>query len=231
MKKLFTSCLITGAALFAISSSAQDSAGADKPELRVVELFTSQGCSSCPPSNDLITQWSGDDSVLALTYSVDYWDYLGWRDSFADPKFTALQRSYSKAIGHGRVYTPQIIINGELDKPRFTTEKVLSVSLNDKRPAISLGQSGQVTIGDFPIDANAHIRLVSFTPGVQDVSIQRGENGGRTLALTNVVTAISDPQPYTGAALSLDAPQDTAFAVIIQKENYGPIIAAAQFTP
>ena len=231
MKKLFTLCLIASSALFAVSSTAQDSAPQLGQDLRVVELFTSQGCSSCPPSNDLVTTWSEDDSVLALTYSVDYWDYLGWRDSFADPKFTALQRSYSKAIGHGRVYTPQIIINGKLDKPRFTKDQVQSVSLTDERPAISLGQSGQVTIGDFPIDAAAQIRVVSFTPGTQDVSIQRGENGGRTLALTNVVTAISDPQPYTGSALSLDAPQDTAFAVIVQKENYGPIIAAAQFTP
>lgn len=201
------------------------------PDLRVVELFTSQGCSSCPPSNALITDWAQEDGVLALTYSVDYWDYLGWRDSFADPKFTARQRAYAKAIGHGRVYTPQIVINGSVDQARFATREVMKKSLPTSRPAITRGTDGKISIAASDAAEPAQVSIVRYTPGTQQVDVKRGENGGRTLPLTNVVTDIIDGGVYSGVPLTLDVPQDGAFAVIIQGEGNGPIKAAANFTP
>jgi len=144
-------------AIVPLSAALSPAAFAGTQPSQIVELFTSQGCSSCPPSNALVNDWSADDDILALTYSVEYWDYLGWKDTFADPKFSARQRAYAQAIGHGRVYTPQMVINGQPANP--------------------------------DVESPAAVRLVTYTPGAQSVKVMRGENGGRTLTLSNVVAA------------------------------------------
>jgi len=88
----------------------------------VVELFTSQGCSSCPPANEFVGRLSEDENILVLTYGVTYWDYLGWKDTFGDPAFTQRQREYGQAFGIGNVYTPQIVLNGSAHSPQSRTD-------------------------------------------------------------------------------------------------------------
>ncbi|HYP10564.1 MAG TPA: DUF1223 domain-containing protein, partial [Xanthobacteraceae bacterium] len=97
---------------FAIASVAAAQAGETRA---VLELFTSQGCSSCPPADRLVGQFANDPSVVALSVPIDYWDYLGWRDTLANPAHSARQRAYARARGDGQVYTPQIVVNGSAD--------------------------------------------------------------------------------------------------------------------
>lgn len=197
---------------------------------QVVELFTSQGCSSCPPSNALVNDWARRDDVLALTYSVEYWDYLGWKDTFADPKFTARQRAYANAIGHGRVYTPQMVINGARDKFRFSRAQIKNVTLADGILPITFGDEEIIVPGNNDIKTPCTVRLVRFIPGQQTVDVKRGENGGKALTLTNVVTDVQVLGNWPGeeSRFALPARSDNeAFAVLVQQDDDGPIISAA----
>lgn len=199
--------------------------------VQVVELFTSQGCSSCPPSNALVNDWSAQDSILALTYSVDYWDYLGWKDTFADPKFSNRQRAYSKALGHGRVYTPQMVINGERDKFRYARSQIKNVNLPEADLNMTL-TDGAVSLGASEgFSGAASLELVTYLPGMQTVAVKRGENGGRDLTLTNVVTDFKALGLYRGQALSFalpEIPKGHEAAILIHDGDYGPILSAAR---
>ena len=221
MKKLFLSLalpiLFTPAAFAGTNPS------------QVVELFTSQGCSSCPPSNALVNDWAGRDDVLALTYSVEYWDYLGWKDTFADPKFTARQKAYAEAIGHGRVYTPQMIINGQIDKFRYSRAEIKDVTLSADTLDITFDGNDLFIPANPDVDSPASVRLVTYIPGSQTVQVQRGENGGRTLMLTNVVTDVTDLGVWANKDSRFSLPETKpgeTYAALVQDGEYGPIIAA-----
>ena len=100
----------------ALASWAAPMAGANAEGVRnVLELFTSQGCSSCPPADRILSQFARDPDVLALSFPVDYWDYIGWKDTLAAPNYTARQKAYASASGKGQIYTPQVIVNGLTD--------------------------------------------------------------------------------------------------------------------
>src|SRR5215213_8380181 len=101
---------LTALGLVLLGQGASD--GAIASPQAVVELFTSQGCSSCPPADALLTDLAQRPDVVALTLPVDYWDYLGWKDTLASPAFTARQRAYAHGRSDRQVYTPQIIVNG-----------------------------------------------------------------------------------------------------------------------
>src|SRR6516165_103101 len=105
-------CLVMPAALVLAVSAALTCAHAEPRA--VVELFTSQGCSSCPPADRLLGQLARDPALVALSLPIDYWDYIGWKDTLADPRHTARQRAYSKVRGDHEVYTPQVVVNGSL---------------------------------------------------------------------------------------------------------------------
>ena len=213
-------------ALFAFSPSAL----AGEQPSQVVELFTSQGCSSCPPSNALVNDWAGHDDVLALTYSVEYWDYLGWKDTFADPKFTARQRAYAQAIGHGRVYTPQMIVNGQIDKFRYSRAEIKDVLLAPEALTLAFDGDNVFIPANPDIDSRASVRLVTYIPGAQTVKVMRGENGGRTLTMTNVVTDVTDLGVWANKDSRYALPEaksGEAQAVLVQNGEYGPIISAA----
>ncbi|WP_017931319.1 DUF1223 domain-containing protein [Robiginitomaculum antarcticum] len=198
----------------------------------VVELFTSQGCSSSPPSNALLKRFAEDDTILALSYGVEYWDYLGWKDTFADPSFTIRQRSYSTSIGHGRVYTPQMVVNGSWDKPRLTKHAVNVDVLSNEAPKLTLHDDGSVEIGESSPE-RAELVFVTYVPGDQSVAVTRGENSGRTLILTNVVTSVAVLGEYDGRAadFSRNIRTGEAYAVLLQKPDNGAIITAASYTP
>ena len=204
----------------------------------VVELYTSQGCSSCPPADAYLHELAVRDDVLALALHVDYWDYIGWKDSFANPAFTSRQRAYARANKRNMVYTPQMIVNGHdhvvgnrpmdvndmIDRHRAVADTVsLVLERSDGRLLISAEALSRLS-------GPLMVQLVRYRP-VSTVDIKRGENAGRTINYANVVTEVTvleswDPrQP-----LKIDAPLsgDLPAAVLIQNEELGPILAAAR---
>lgn len=225
MKKLF---LMPFALFLASSAFAADSS----QPVSVVELFTSQGCSSCPPANKFVTKLAEDGDKLVLSYGVTYWDYLGWKDTFGDPEFTQRQREYGKALGAANVYTPQIVLNGSAHSPRYSRKDVASMPLPETKPlaSISLGNNGLIVTAD--TDADAKLVIVSYMPGIQSVPVKRGENGGRTLKISNVVTDVTPVYWNGGVARTKITPQDGhAYAALFHDFETAKVITAAIYQP
>ncbi|EAQ01595.1 hypothetical protein OB2597_04123 [Pseudooceanicola batsensis HTCC2597] len=205
----------------------------------VVELYTSQGCSSCPPADAFLSVLAPREDVIALGLHVDYWDYIGWKDVFGSPEFSARQKAYAKAAGRRSVYTPQMIIGGEADvvgnHPMDVTDLIDSYRDRPVRVHLTLERRGPDRVG---IDAEAVdriagpllVQIVRYVPEAQ-VEIQRGENAGHKLSYSNIVTdwdllAEWDAQePYKA---EIEVPGDKPVVVLIQQAGPGPIEAAAR---
>ena len=201
--------------------------------LNVVELFQSQGCSSCPPANANVMALADRTDVLALSFGVSYWDYLGWKDTFASPVFTQRQRDYARGLHLQGVYTPQVVVNGRAElvgTDRVALDRAIRRNVRPPfAPAVTVaGRS--LTIARGETDAPADVWLVWYDPRTVQVSIRRGENSGRTLAHRNVVKSIVRIGSWTGRAASYTLPalRDPALsgAVLVQRLNGGEIIAA-----
>jgi hypothetical protein len=203
----------------------------------VVELFTSQGCSSCPPANANLATISDRPDVLALSFGVTYWDYLGWKDSFARPEFTNRQYAYVQALHRATAYTPQMVVNGSMELIGNSLDEIdrkIAAARNDVPtavPNITL-DSGKVMIGtgSAPEDA-ADVWLVHYDPNIVQVPVARGENGGRTLPHKNVVHDLTRLGGWTGEAVSFDLPpagDGLKTAILVQSAYTGPILAAAK---
>jgi hypothetical protein len=205
--------------------------------LVVVELFTSQGCSSCPPADALLTRLAARDDVLALALHVDYWDYIGWADIFASPAFTARQKAYARASGSRTIYTPQIIVGGR-DHLVGTREMELGELLEahgsqPKTVALSATRAGGGVVirasAPEPLPRPVLVQLVRFMPE-QTVEILRGENEGRTVTYSNIVTDWRELGRWAGDGpldITAEMPGDDRAAVILQEEGPGPVVAAA----
>lgn len=198
----------------------------------VVELFQSQGCSSCPPANEYLNAIAGRNDVLALSFAVTYWDRLGWKDTFGSPRFTARQRDYASA-GRGEVATPEFIVNGAyavVGSNRVALDATIS-SVGPARggPAISASPSG-IRIGRAAAGGPATVWLVRYDPRTREVPIRAGENGGRTLPHRNVVRELVKLGDWTGpsASFALPSARETglATAVLVQRGSGGPIVSA-----
>lgn len=207
----------------------------DDPVL--VELFTSQGCSSCPPADALLAKLGERDDVIALALHVDYWDYIGWKDSFGQERFTSRQKGYARAAGRSSVYTPQMVVNGTHDvignRPKDIASLIEKHKANEAKVALELarhGMSMEVTaIAEHPVGATV-LYLVRYAPD-DTVKIKRGENAGRRLHYTNIVTdwdvigrwdgegRFRDEVPLEGSGPAV---------VLVQGEDYGPVFAAAR---
>ncbi len=204
----------------------------------VLELFTSQGCSSCPRANKFTRDLAAtDDNILTLSYSVDYWDYLGWKDTFGKPEFSARQRAYGQQF-MGQVYTPQLVINGAKHKSRYTKRQVRSQTLPVSQNNIQISPNGDrldLRVGGKDFPSGTEIMLVTYKVGEQAVPVKRGENHGRTIKLVNVVKNCKPLSGWTkskGLTAQLDMPaQGEAFAVLVQASHGGPILSAATYTP
>ncbi len=204
----------------------------------VVELFTSQGCSSCPPADALISELAGRDDVIALALHVDYWDYIGWKDIFANPAFTARQKSYARAAGHNTIYTPQMIVDGEDHVVGFQP-MVLADIIMDHRDAepkirVSLDRSGDsATIAAETLSGTPErmiVQLVRYIPA-ETVEIARGENAGRTLTYHNIVTEWRTVAKWDGAeplSVEVETPGDDVIVAIVQAAENGAILGAAR---
>ena len=208
---------------------------ADAGHPLVIELFQSQGCSSCPPANANLIRFAERKDVLALTFAVTYWDYLGWKDTFATPEFTARQWAYAKAMGQSEVYTPQIVVNGRTAGVGVEDGEMADLARRFDRgaggPALAL-EAGAATIGAGAAPPQgADVWLVDYQPGVAEVAVRRGENAGRTLAHENVVRRLVLIGHWSGQAERLPVPPaqaGLAQAVLVQAPDVGPILAAAR---
>ncbi len=194
----------------------------------VVELFTSQGCSSCPPANKFVGKLAEDSNTLVLSYGVTYWDYLGWKDTFGDPEFTQRQRDYRDAFGASNIYTPQIVLSGSAHSPRYSKKDVVSMPLQGEGVSLTAKRVGsQLNITGNASGATT-LALVSFMPGEQEVDVERGENGGRTLRLTNVVTDVETIE-WDGRAVNVERPDHdgTSYALLVHDKETARILDAA----
>ncbi len=227
--------LAAGAGLFAVAGMA---VAQDGQEAVVVELYTSQGCSSCPPADAFMGELAQADRVIALSLHVDYWDYIGWADSFAQAAFTDRQKSYARAAGSRMIYTPQMIVGGvdrvEGNAPDAVVQLIgrhLAVAPNVRLTLRR--EDGQVVIRAVaarPLPEGAQVDLVRYAP-VETVTIERGENAGQVMTYHNVVTLWQKLADWPGAEpleLRADAPGDEPVVVIVQEPGPAAILAAAR---
>lgn len=199
----------------------------------VVELFTSQGCSSCPPANANLIALARRPDVLALSFSVTYWDYLGWKDAFGRPEFTARQATYEPRLGERGPFTPQMVIDGRASLVGYDLAQLnarIDTLKPSPGPAVTL-HGGRVSIAAGAAPAGgADVWLVRYDPGIVEVPVRRGENAGRTLPHTHVVQALVRLGTWEGRPVDFSLPADTAAlksAVLVQERQGGPILAAA----
>ena len=207
---------------------------ADAAHPTVVELFQSQGCNSCPPANASLIQYSNRADILALTFAVDYWDRLGWKDTFASPEYTRRQYDYAHSMHNSGVYTPQVVVNGRVDGVGGDVSEVEALARKVDRGASGPDvrvEGGEVAIGAGKAPAGgAEVWVALYDPRVIEVPVARGENAGHTLAHKNVVRKMVLIGHWTGAEarLPLPASDGLARAVLVQGAGVGPIIAAAR---
>ncbi|CAN5199468.1 DUF1223 domain-containing protein [soil metagenome] len=207
---------------------------ADRAHPVVVELFQSQGCSSCPPANANVLALSNRPDILALSFQVTYWDNLGWKDTFASPQYTDRQWEYARGFKHAQVYTPQVVINGRADvvgaRSGEIEQAIARADRGPSGPAVEIA-GDRVTVQGGRAGRPADVWLVRFDPNVVQVPIRAGENGGRTLAHKNVVRELVRLGDWDGASRSFTLPagrSDLAVAILVQDGRGGPIIAAAR---
>ena len=222
------------------AAAAAPPAAAGEP-VAVVELFTSQGCNSCPPADALLGRLAARDDVVALGLHVDYWDYIGWKDTFARAEHGERQRAYARANGRRTVYTPEIVIDGRthvvgsnpaaveraLARARSAGDK-LDVGFESDGEYVTVKVSGASDAG------RAAVLLFRYDHR-NKVEIARGENAGKTLAYHNVVREIRRLDTWNGENLSIMLPVGNlktggrdGCAVIVQREGNGAIIGAAR---
>ena len=215
---------------------------ADSAPVVVVELFTSQGCSSCPPADKYLGRLAGNPDVIALALHVDYWDYIGWTDQFGSPQFTARQKAYARAEGSNTIYTPQFIVNGVDRIEGVDPEKVDSaIRRHLSQPqAVSLSLSRDVAMltikaeATGPLTGPLTVQLVRYRPR-EAVAIAYGENAGKVVDYHNIVTEWLVLGEWAGdGPLELTTPAvgDDPVVVILQAagaraEGPGAIVAAA----
>jgi hypothetical protein len=230
-------------AVFALSGAASAQAvGGDVPAAQpypvVVELYTSQGCSSCPPADEFLAELAGHQDVIALALHVDYWDYIGWEDSFAQPGFTERQKTYARAVKSRMIYTPQMIIGG-VERVEGNTPDAVVKLIGKHKGALSpvrltVERQGDTVViravAEPPLSEGAEVQLVRYAPEAV-VAIERGENAGRTVTYRNIVTEWTKLADWPGSApLELTAPAPGAEPVVVIVQEPGPsaVLAAAR---
>lgn len=203
----------------------------------VVELFTAQGCGGCIEANAVFERAAAEAGVIALTYGVDYWDYLGWTDTFARPEFSQRQRAYRAALRQRGVSTPQVVIDGRRQVSgarglELETAIVEEAGRQVWPPEIEFRETGdRVGVGSGrPPAGGAEVVAVTYTPGPQEVEVSRGENRGQTVRHVNVVRDIVSLGEWRGRPTLFDLPRtqgDEAVVVMVQAKTDRRIIGAA----
>jgi hypothetical protein len=214
----------------------------------VVELFTSQGCSSCPPADKIIGELAKDPSIIAMSMPIDYWDYLGWKDTLADSRFSARQKAYSKMRGDREVYTPQVVINGSVHVVGSDLAGIEN-AIGSTRKAdgvmsipVTMTQSGnQLTVSvaaanRAPAAMHGEVWICSISKSIP-ISIGRGENHGKDLTYYNVVRNLVKLGDWNGNPGSWTVPIDdvahdgvdaaVAYVQDGSRDKPGPMLGAA----
>lgn len=201
----------------------------------VVELYQSQGCSSCPPAIRNVNAIADRPDILALTFAVTYWDGLGWKDTFARPEFTKRQYDYARGLHHAGVYTPQVVIDGRTDLVGTDRSELLAaIARSPPMQGPDISASGNaVTVSASPNAVPAaDVWLVRYDPRILNVQIGAGENGGVSIAHRNVVRGLVRLGGWTGTARTYDIPSggDPAWrsAILVQARMGGAVLSARQ---
>lgn len=204
----------------------------------VVELFTSQGCSSCPPADAIFSQLRDSENVIAIALHVDYWDYIGWKDEFGQPAHVDRQRAYARKAGRRSVYTPEMVVNGQTDivgaKPMVLAKAIAKyqaqaphTQLNAERTDAKLRIQAPTPSGDV---GSMEVHVLRLIP-VQKSEITRGENRGETYEYTNIAHSWQVAGTWDGTApldIVLEISGDDPVVVLLQEVGAGEIIAAAR---
>ncbi len=221
---------LLAAALLAAPLAAQTP---DAAHPTVVELYQSQGCSSCPPAIKNLNALADRPDLLTLTFAVTYWDQLGWKDTFASAQQTARQWDYARGLNHDQVWTPQVIVDGRTDvvgAQHGQIEDALRAVRPRTGPGLTLaGGSVEVGAGTAPA-GGADVWLVRYDPRTIAVAVRAGENSGRTIGHRNVVRQLVKLGKWSGAPAKLTLPATPAglsTAVLVQASG-GPILAAVR---
>ena len=206
----------------------------------VVELFTSQGCSSCPPADTLVVELARDPSIVALTFHVNYWDYLGWKDPYASAESTDRQRNYSSYLGRNNVFTPQVMVDGmhsAVGSNRREVNAAIAKARTQPHGSVTItpaaaGKLLKVEVGQGSAALAAPASVLAFRFVRQtSTPVKAGENRGETLATVNSVTSITPLGSWQGKAADYEiaAPQNASegIAVVVQNEQTGQIYASA----
>jgi hypothetical protein len=247
--------LAAGLTSFASFAEAHDSSAeasakaAAEPPKAVVELYTSQGCSSCPAADALLNKLAQRKDLIAISLSVDYWDYLGWKDTLANAKFSERQKAYAKALGDGMVYTPQVVVNGEI-QVNGADESKIAAAIQNAAASHKLAEApvrltfvgGKlvVEVGAAPAgspEREATVWLAVMSPKVE-VPIARGENKGKTITYSHVVRELIPIGTWNGDVMTVKLHREAIMpaaselcAVLVQDGRGGPIIGAALTDP
>ncbi|UUV04906.1 thioredoxin family protein [Ruegeria sp. YS9] len=205
----------------------------------VVELFTSQGCSSCPPADRIMHDLAKRDDVIGLALHVDYWDYIGWKDEYADPDHTLRQRAYAREGRRSMIYTPQMVINGQHDivgAQARELDRLIEAHLKAAPEALvtAVRSADEVTVDVTPVELpkgdTYDVHVVQYSP-MRHASIRRGELAGHELDYANVVEAWQIAGQWDGTApqtFTVQLGSDLPAVVLIQRAGEGPIIAATR---
>ncbi|MFZ1727313.1 MAG: DUF1223 domain-containing protein [Albidovulum sp.] len=230
----FIVCVLAGWLVMSGMSQAQSTM--ENPV--VVELYTSQGCSSCPPADAVLAELAKRSDVIPLALHIDYWDYIGWKDTFADPAFTQRQRDYARVAGVRTIYTPQMIIGGmdHLVGVHVSELEKLFKRHASKAPQVRLVLTRKGSVVQIrakalkPLERGAIVQIVRYSPS-ETVAIGRGENSGRTIDYVNTVLDLTKLANWDGSAefaQDVKAESKGSYAVIIQEPGPGPVLVAAR---
>lgn len=204
----------------------------------VIELFSSQGCSACPPADQMLGDLAGRDGLIVLALHVDYWDYIGWEDTFARPEFTERQYGYGRAAGSTVVYTPQIVINGVDHVAGFRPMEVMDLIAQHSAEAHPVTITTRLQGASVEVSAdwtserpapNMIVQLVAYSPEAT-VEITRGENAGATADYHNVARMLSVLADWDGAAAfraDVVPQSELPHVIIVQEAGFGAILGAA----
>jgi hypothetical protein len=234
--KLGTGTAIVLAGITAISGSiVSATALADARHPTVVELFQSQGCSDCPPANANVIALSERPDLLTLSLGVTYWDNLGWKDTFASPRYTSRQWDYARAFHRNEVFTPEVVVNGRADVVGSNRSELEALIGREARrnevPSLEVSND-VVQLGGGDPGAHADVWLVRYDPSTVEVPIQAGENEGRTLPHKNVVKELVKLGEWSGKPETFRVPRASGSglrsAVLVQDGPGGAILTAVR---
>ncbi len=230
-------CFAAAILMLAAGQAASARAAETLPPMVVVELFTSQGCSTCQPADAFLAELAQRPDIVALEFHVSLWDFLGWSDPLAKPAFNERQHGYLSAMGGRYPYTPQMVISGqrhEIGSNRDRVEQVIAAvqSSLPKGPAVTVRRVDaghlQVEVSAAAVGDQYDLVLVGYDSR-HETEVENGRNKGRNLVNTQVVRSLERIGDWSGDAVAMTVaipPVDGGCAILVQKPNYGPILAA-----